>query len=60
MITEVDPADQGNMIEVYSSSFPAVNARYVRIVARGLITCPPWHAGAGNKAWLFCDEISVE
>jgi hypothetical protein len=32
----------------------------VRIVARGLITCPPWHAGAGNKAWLFCDEIAVE
>ncbi len=60
VITEVDPADQGNMIEVYSSSFPAVNTRYVRIVARGLITCPPWHAGAGNKAWLFCDEISVE
>lgn len=60
VITEVDPADQGNMIEAYSSSFPAVSARYVRIVARGLITCPPWHAGAGKKAWLFCDEIAVE
>lgn len=58
--TDIDPAEQGNMIETYSSSFPAVTARYVRIVARGLITCPPWHAGAGNKAWLFCDEIAIE
>ncbi|MDD3737333.1 MAG: glycoside hydrolase family 20 protein [Bacteroidales bacterium] len=58
--TDIDPAEQGNMTETYSSSFPAVTVRYVRIVARGLITCPPWHAGAGNKAWLFCDEIAVE
>ena len=58
--TEIDPADQGNRIETYFSSFPAVEARYVRVVARGQITCPPWHAGAGSKAWLFCDEIIVE
>ena len=58
--TEIDPADQGNMIETYFSSFPAVEARYIRVVARGQITCPPWHAGAGSKAWLFCDEIIVE
>ena len=58
--TEVDPADQGNMTETYFSSFPAVKARFVRVVARGQITCPPWHAGAGSKAWLFCDEIIVE
>jgi len=58
--TDIDPAEQGYMTETYSSSFPAVTARYVRIVARGLITCPPWHAGAGNKAWLFCDEIAIE
>jgi len=58
--TEKYPADQGNRIETYFSSFPAVEARYVRVVARGQITCPQWHAGAGNKAWLFCDEIIVE
>lgn len=58
--TEIDPADQGNRIETYFSSFPAVETRYVRVVARGQITCPPWHAGAGSKAWLFCDEIVVE
>ena len=35
-------------------------ARYVKVLALGQITCPPWHAGAGGKAWLFCDEIIVE
>ncbi len=60
VITEIDPADQGNRTETYFSSFPVVTARYVRVVARGEITCPPWHAGAGSKAWLFCDEIIVE
>jgi alpha-L-fucosidase len=35
-------------------------ARYVRIVARNVGTCPPWHPGAGGKAWLFVDEIIVE
>lgn len=58
--TEIDPAVQGNRIVSYPVSFTAVNARYVRVTARGLLTCPPWHAGAGDKAWVFCDEIMVE
>lgn len=58
--TEIDPADQGNRIEKYLSSFPAIQARYIRVVARSLIACPPWHAGAGSRAWLFCDEIIIE
>jgi hexosaminidase len=35
-------------------------ARYVRITARSVGICPDWHAGAGQKAWLFADEIIVE
>ncbi len=35
-------------------------ARYVRVSARNRGTCPPWHPGAGGKAWLFVDEISVQ
>jgi hexosaminidase len=60
IVTEIGPADQGNRAETYFASFPEASARYVRVVARGQITCPTWHAGAGNKAWLFCDEIVVE
>jgi beta-galactosidase len=34
--------------------------RYVRIVAKSVGRCPPWHRGAGEKAWLFVDEVAIE
>ena len=37
-----------------------MKARYVRIVAKNRGTCPEWHVGAGDKAWIFCDEIVIE
>ncbi len=36
-----------------------VDVRYVRVIAQNAGTCPPWHPGAGGKAWLFVDEIIV-
>jgi hexosaminidase len=60
LMTGVDPKVQDKMSGPYFTAFPAVNARYIHVIARGEITCPSWHAGAGNKAWLFCDEIVVE
>jgi len=60
IITGVRPEEQGSRTEEYFGSFPPVTARYIRVFARGLGTCPPWHAGAGGKAWLFCDEIIVK
>ncbi len=35
-------------------------ARYLRIKAKNMGTCPEWHGGAGGKAWLFVDEVMVE
>lgn len=35
-------------------------ARFVRITAKNLGTCPKGHAGEGKPAWLFVDEIMVE
>jgi hexosaminidase len=35
------------------------SARYIRVAARNIGVCPPWHSGAGDKAWLFVDEIIV-
>ena len=37
-----------------------VRARFVHVHARSVGVCPPWHQGAGGKAWTFCDEITVE
>ncbi len=32
----------------------------VRIRAKNRKLCPPWHTGAGNKAWIFADEILAQ
>ena len=38
----------------------ATGVRYVRIQAKNQGVCPPWHAGAGAKSWLFVDEIGMD
>jgi hexosaminidase len=40
--------------------FPAVAARYLHVQAKNTGVCPPWHGGAGGKAWLFVDEVIVD
>ncbi|MBO4573726.1 MAG: GH92 family glycosyl hydrolase [Bacteroidales bacterium] len=37
-----------------------MKARYVRMVAKSIGNCPDWHVGAGEKSWIFCDEIVIE
>ena len=39
---------------------PHTNARYVKMVAKTIGTCPEGHVGAGQKAWIFCDELVIE
>lgn len=34
--------------------------RFIKVRAASRITCPDWHVGAGEKAWIFIDEITVE
>jgi len=35
------------------------SARYVKVLAKNIGLCPSWHRGAGDKAWLFADEIII-
>ncbi|NOX89075.1 MAG: sulfatase-like hydrolase/transferase, partial [Calditrichaeota bacterium] len=35
------------------------NVRFVRLNIYGLKKCPFWHIGAGDKAWVFMDEIII-
>ena len=44
----------------YICAFGKLKARYIRVTAKNVGACPSWHAGAGEKAWLFADEIFVE
>jgi hypothetical protein len=52
-----DPAVAVQRVEV---TFPPSTTRFVRVRARNLGCCPPWHAGAGGLAWLFVDEIVID
>jgi hexosaminidase len=44
----------------FSVQFPAIKARYVRVVAKNLGVCPEGHSGAGQAAWLFADELIIQ
>ena len=39
---------------------PRTDARYVKMAAKTIGTCPEGHVGAGQKAWIFCDEFVIE
>jgi hypothetical protein len=53
------PEKDGAVIAPYEVRFEALRARYVRVKAVNIKTCPAWHKGAGGKAWIFIDEIRV-
>ena len=44
----------------FSWKTSGVHARYIRMVAKNRVVCPGWHPGAGNKAWIFADEIEIK
>jgi hypothetical protein len=35
-------------------------ARFVKVRAKNIGLCPPWHKGSGGKAWVFVDELIVD
>ena len=41
-------------------NFPTKKAKYVKVLARNNGTIADGKPGAGSKAWLFIDEISIE
>ncbi len=43
-------------------TFPNVTSpkRYLKVFAKNIGKCPVGHAGAGQAAWLFADELVVE
>jgi len=50
----------GAEIKNFKSGLKNTNARYIRVIANNVGICPDWHPGAGEKAWLFVDEIVIQ
>ncbi|NVN95967.1 MAG: glycoside hydrolase family 92 protein [Bacteroidetes bacterium] len=51
---------EGVMIHDFTKKFSTITAKYVKVKAKNIGKCPPWHLGAGGKAWIFADEIVVK
>ena len=56
---DVSPKEPGTILKNFTAEL-STKARYVRVVAKNTGICPRWHKGAGNKAWIFADEIVIE
>ena len=57
---DVSQKESGSIIHAFSENFDRFRARYIRAHAKNVGRCPPWHPGAGGKAWIFADEITVQ
>jgi len=55
------PDDRPGIFTVpFAINLPGTSFRYLKVEARALKTCPEWHIGAGERSWIFVDEIVVQ
>ncbi len=47
-------------IKDFDKKLDEVEARYIKVIAKNVGVCPPWHVASGGKAWLFVDEITIK
>jgi hypothetical protein len=50
----------GSFFDDFTIEFQPVRARYIKVKAESLKTCPDWHLGKGKKSWIFVDEIIIQ
>jgi len=51
--------DSYHLFEV-KNTFEPTETKFLKIIIKNIGICPDDHPGAGNKAWLFVDEIMIE
>lgn len=52
--------DHPRRLRSFRIAFPPTQTRYLRVQVKSHLKNPGWHPGAGEKCWVFVDEISVE
>ena len=60
IMNDIPQNTEGGIVKEFELKVKPMQARYIKILAKNTQYCPEWHLGAGGKAWLFADEISVE
>jgi hypothetical protein len=59
--TNITPSNKsGAFIQTFTIPSLNIRARYIKVKAESLKTCPAWHIGSGKKSWIFTDEIVVK
>ncbi len=59
-VTHTEPQDRRDVFtHEFRADFDGREARYVRVRARNVGTCPAWHRGAGRPCWVFADEVGI-
>ena len=53
----IDEKADGSLIRDFKVDFKKQKVRYIRITAKNRGTCPEWHKGYPNPAWIFADEV---
>jgi hexosaminidase len=51
---------KGLDLKTFTLETAGKSARYIKVKAVNPGTCPTWHEAAGQKCWIFGDEIVVE
>ncbi len=59
IINNVPVRDDKVQIHRFTMDFAPAFAGYVKVHAKNIGICPPWHKGAGGLAWVFVDELEV-
>lgn len=54
------PSDQYGSFTQRLTMKKEITTQYLRIVCKNAGPVPGWHPGAGNKSWLFVDEVIIE
>lgn len=55
----LNPNSRINFIQNFDYKAKPQKARYIKLLAKSLLTAPDWHHGAGMPAWIFADEVMV-
>jgi predicted alpha-1,2-mannosidase len=57
---KVSHEEWGTITDNFKISFYPKNIRFIKIKAKNIGICPDWHKGAGGKAWIFVDELTIK
>ena len=60
IVNDIPSSNTEQMIKKFSAKVDVTSARYLKVFAKNIGICPPWHKGAGGKAWIFVDEVVIE